>query len=134
MSLRFAGTAGCLLVTSAAACREAARISTSCSPPTNRRPSTIPRIRGRKLGAGEVEIVGGRFPTPVASASYAAWWSPTRIDDNLDRVVPIAIVDGDGDCIDEVMLYSSYYEGAYDILLEWRAGKPDLTTIGGGGS
>jgi hypothetical protein len=52
----------------------------------------------------------------------------------LERFVPHALGDVDADGFDDVIVKSSYYEGAYDHLLRWPDASPAQATIAGDGA
>jgi hypothetical protein len=112
-----------------------------------------------RIGTRHLAIYDGRFPggrtqiivldAPLpridseADLSRASALLMRRDDGTLEFVTRAgvdgtlrlrAIVDVDGDGVDEVFYEDAYYEGSYEVVLQWQDGKPRTRTLAGDGA
>jgi hypothetical protein len=120
---------------------------------------TRPLFERARIGTRHLAVYDGRFPggrtqvvvldaplpqtDPEAELSRASAMLMRHDDGTLELVTRAgvegtlrlrAILDVDGDGVDEVFYEDAYYEGSYEAVLQWRDGKPRTRTLAGDGA
>lgn len=120
---------------------------------------TRPLFERARIGTRHLAVHDGRFPggrtqvvvldaplprtDPEAELSRASALLVRHEDGALEFVTRAgvdgtialrAILDVDGDGIDEVFYEDAYYEGSYEAVLEWRDGAPKTRLLAGDGA
>jgi hypothetical protein len=133
----------------------------AAAPRVAKRPYTRASIDARSLQAHEGRFPGGRTHVVVLDAPPprgSPGWKPTRVSallmhqdcsslpcDSSYEVIALpavhggwikvhAIMDVDGDGLDEIFWEDEYYEGSYWKVLEWKDGAPHVRTRSGDGA
>jgi hypothetical protein len=112
-------------------------------------------LRKHPLQAKHVEVLAGRFPGGRTHAIFVRIEADAGSDDGdisellfahddgsieqhsispvAGTFTPFAIIDLDGDGLDEIVYEDAYHEGWYFQLLWWKGDKPKVRTLTGDG-